>query len=739
MYGLLMEAIVHYVKENFGEGVWLDVRRLANIQQVTFATHERYSEKLVPNIAKALSDITGIPYNGIMDAFGVCFVSFVGQYGYDRILKVLGRNMTDFLNGLDNLHEYLRFSYPKLRPPSFFVEEETVSGLTLHYRSKRKGYVHYVKGQIRQVGAMFYNTKVDIDVISEEDTDNMTHVIMKLHFDNTAFKEIQEKKNVYSETLPLSSDVFYELFPFHIVFAENMQVRSAGDGLRAVFPDMVGQRVTDVFSMVRPLVPFSWHSILAHTNNAFELLSLKTVSRRNDYERDSDESNMDGYAIHLKGQMMYMPDWRAIMFLGTPILESIDIMFKTGLYINDLSMHDSSRDLVLAGTQQSAELKLALDQEQKKSKILQESMHKLDEEMRRTDSLLYQMIPKQVADRLRSGEPAITTCEVFENVTILFSDVVGFTRICSQISPMEVVSMLNAMYTKFDQLSERHNVYKVETIGDAYMVVSGTPEKTRYHALHICDMSIDMLNAMSELTDPSTDGNMKIRVGVHSGNTVAGVVGIKMPRYCLFGDTVNTASRLETNGEANKIHISETTRTELLDYPYILEERGTVTVKGKGEMKTYWLLGKDPVESSIAHCPFGSILLGELSNVKGSKDACTATKRKNRNEFGSERHEVRSLYSPVSFEDVKRSKSWNSTPTDSPSKQNVNVQYQNAKDFHQENRMVSATVCNNHTTLTVESENTSNIQRIENTIQFEAEVMKQPHLSSHISRTCVML
>lgn len=159
-------------------------------------------------------------------------------------------------------------------------------------------------------------------------------------------------------------------------------------------------------------------------------------------------------------------------------------MFNTGFYINDLSMHDSSRDLVLVGTQQSAELKLALDQEKQKSKALEDSMKKLDIEMKRTDQLLYQMIPKKIADRLRSGEPVMNLCEVcakkliiycdciFEllNIfvlkvvpccTILFSDVVGFTSTCSLLTPMEVVSMLNRMYTNFDKSLEVHNVYKV--------------------------------------------------------------------------------------------------------------------------------------------------------------------------------------------------------------------------------------------------------------------------------------
>ena len=191
-------------------------------------------------------------------------------------------------------------------------------------------------------------------------------------------------------------------------------------------------------------------------------------------------------------------------------------MFHTGFYINDLSMHDSSRDLVLVGTQQSAELKLAFDQEKQKSKALEDSMKKLDVEMKKTDQLLYQMIPKKVADRLRSGEPVMNLCEVVPSCTILFSDVVGFTSTCSQLTPMEVVSMLNSMYTKFDKALEKHSVYKVETIGDAYMVVSGLPERTDNHASEIVEMAFDMLDNIALVTNPVTTEPLKIRVGKYN-------------------------------------------------------------------------------------------------------------------------------------------------------------------------------------------------------------------------------
>ncbi|XP_041037497.1 soluble guanylate cyclase 88E-like [Carcharodon carcharias] len=657
MYGLYLEAVNDYINELYGEDVWRLIEARAEIPHLKFVKHQMYNDNLILRMAKAAGEVLGKNHDELMYAFGVYMVKRIGNYGYERILKVLGRNVRDFINELDNLHEYFRFSFPKVQPPSFCVEEECETSLTLHYRSTRKGFTQFVKGQLSQVGRQFYNTDIEVEILSKEETEKMTYVVYQMNFDNAAFKHRvpQLKAAPGYEKLPMKKGIIFDMFPFSMIFRRDMTMYRIGEGLKEVFSDLQGKKVDDEFILVRPMLEFNWDNIYTHLNNVFELMSKAVVESkqkvsvlRMDKEDENkekkgmgtEEESTEGQQgtdqeyvsgnlsqknvstldiellafqtvtgrcsdtifedmreppkkpLHLKGQMKYVPQWDSLIFLGTPIIETVEDMIKMGVYVNDLNLHDSSRELILAGTQQSAELQLALDQERQKYGQLQEIIKKLDEEKKRGDSLLYAMIPKAVADRLRKGVTALETCQVFPDVTILFSDVVKFNEICIHITPMQVVDMLNEIYIVFDTLSEKHNVYKVETIRDAYMVVAGVPNKTTFHAHHICDMAVDMLSSIDHLKDPSTGDNIQIRVGIHSGMVVAGVVGLKMPRYCLFGDTVNTASRMESNGVGMQIHISQTTKDHLEHEPYIIEERGKIFVKGKGYMKTYWLKGK---------------------------------------------------------------------------------------------------------------------------------------------------
>uniref|UniRef100_A0A3B4X711 Guanylate cyclase n=1 Tax=Seriola lalandi dorsalis TaxID=1841481 RepID=A0A3B4X711_SERLL len=212
----------------------------------------------------------------------------------------------------------------------------------------------------------------------------------------------------------------------------------------------------------------------------------------------------------------------------------------------------------------------------------------------RADCLNFMLLPGPVVKSLK--ETGVVEPELYEEVTIYFSDIVGFTTLCQYSTPMEVVDMLNDIYKGFDSIVDHHDVYKVETIGDAYMVASGLPRRNgNRHAVDICCMALDILSFMGTFQLRHLPGiPVWIRIGIHSGPCAAGVVGVKMPRYCLFGDTVNTASRMESTGHPLRIHVSQPTINILqrTDCRFEYEIRGETYLKGKGTETTYWLTGE---------------------------------------------------------------------------------------------------------------------------------------------------
>jgi adenylate cyclase len=212
----------------------------------------------------------------------------------------------------------------------------------------------------------------------------------------------------------------------------------------------------------------------------------------------------------------------------------------------------------------------------------------LRQQRQQADRLLVNILPHRIAQRLKGG--ARTIAESLDQVSVLFADLVDFTAASSQMTPRQLVKLLNEVFSMFDQLAEFHRLEKIKTIGDAYMVAGGLPSANDDHAEAIAHFALDILDAIQRF--PRPDGNtFQIRVGINTGSVVAGVIGRRKFAYDLWGDTVNIASRMEATGEAQRIQVTPELYEKLKD-KFRFESRGHVAVKGRGQMMTYWLVGR---------------------------------------------------------------------------------------------------------------------------------------------------
>lgn len=203
----------------------------------------------------------------------------------------------------------------------------------------------------------------------------------------------------------------------------------------------------------------------------------------------------------------------------------------------------------------------------------------------RADSLLLNILPRQIASRLKAGQKTIA--DSYDEVTVLFADIVDFTTMSSAADPVDVVNKLNEIFSDFDELAAKHGLEKIKTIGDAYMVAGGLPEPRDDHAEAVAAFAVEMVDAIGRHRSWTGDP-IRLRVGINSGPIVAGVIGRRKFIYDLWGDAVNVASRMESNGLANQIQVTEAVRERLNDR-YVFDEREPIFIKGKGEMVTYLL------------------------------------------------------------------------------------------------------------------------------------------------------
>ncbi|MGB3491208.1 MAG: adenylate/guanylate cyclase domain-containing protein [Elainellaceae cyanobacterium] len=274
----------------------------------------------------------------------------------------------------------------------------------------------------------------------------------------------------------------------------------------------------------------------------------------------------------------YMETMQAALATGeTQVLEyELEIYEKTGFYeARVVAYGEDEVVFIVRNVTERRRMETALALERDKS-----------------EKLLLNVLPKAIAEQLKQNQGAIA--KQFDEATILFADIVGFTQLSSNLSATTVVNLLNQLFSRFDILADRYELEKIKTIGDAYMIVGGLPLKQTNHAEAIARIALEMLREAQQFASES-EYPIQIRIGINTGPVVAGVIGMKKFIYDLWGDAVNVASRMESSGIANSIQVTESTYQKIR-HEFHCVPRGAIEVKGKGQMPTYFL-----VEANESH------------------------------------------------------------------------------------------------------------------------------------------
>uniref|UniRef100_A0A1I8GEI2 guanylate cyclase n=5 Tax=Macrostomum lignano TaxID=282301 RepID=A0A1I8GEI2_9PLAT len=614
------------VLEKFDEKTWAKILLTAELDDYEdFQLLKGYPDRKTFLLIETISKVVGIEVPALLELYGEYFLTYAIRMNFASMIRSLGDDLSTFIVNLDSLHNLLQLTYTEMVPPSFLGE----SGgpvMLVTYNSTRRGLYPIAVGLLRAVAAQIYNQVVEIvakktNTEFPEGTAYVEQVLLEIRVVSDSADSPsplpsrsieQESEGILAECAgpqPLLSNAqLTSLLPYHLVLDRQMRIVQCGRKLRQFNSGIrPGAAFGEAFSIANPLVGAEFAEILRFINSAFTLAFRRLHTLEQSKQVVPRTIFVKGALVGVGGYQLVKfsharcatwpsrTSWCSWALCGWPTWTRCS---RTASYMSDIPLFDVTRELITINQQQKADHTINQKLNEATAQ-LSKTTQALNAEKRKTDNLLYQMLPKRVAESLRNGERV--DAEKFSMVTVLFSDIVGFTDICSGSPPEEVVSMLNSIFTKFDKHTEVNQVYKVETIGDAYMVVGGCPDRTEDHAQRVADQGLDML-ASSRLVRAAgsyKDCSIRIRVGMHSGPVVTGVVGEKMPRFCLFGDTVNTASRMESHGCPGLVHMSEPSYLLVKD-SHVTEPRGKIYVKGKGEMRTYFLLGRAGADCRVA-------------------------------------------------------------------------------------------------------------------------------------------
>merc|ERR1719461_760669 len=531
-------------------------------------------------MGKTAMKILSLKDEEFYEGMGKYFVTLCQEAGYEKLLLQLGRRIRDFYLNLDNLHDYLKYTFPKLKAPSFFIEYEDEGSLHMQYRTRRKGFHFYVQGQVKELAKMLFqhtkqfDNKLDCKLKKQEIVFDTAVFHYELTFTNNGFVEhkraLEERKDT---SMPIRAGVFFSMFPFCILFENDMVIKNMGSALRYCIPQSIGKKLGEFWELIKPLVDFKYEVIESRLNSMFELATLDEIDKlRTDSgtqnDTDSDDLQLEDLedidkTLHIKGQMVFIAEWKLMLFLACPIMKGLNNLIWSGLFINDLSMHDYSRDIMLANAQQDMEVSLAKMQLNKKIALTKSNNDKAGTLKKQNDELGYMFVPTQASVELIQGKSGTELTQKFDRASMMVVEIYGTTEFCAKGKPAAVCSFMNNVESIFDHLIRRNRCYRVDAKYE-WLITSGAAEKGDSPVENIVDCSLDLLEACKKaLRDPATKKEVKIAIAIETGPAVMLICGTSVPKFDLVGKAVDHASQIVLDAPPGGAIVGPVTRSLL--------------------------------------------------------------------------------------------------------------------------------------------------------------------------------
>ncbi|CAB9502907.1 Receptor-type guanylate cyclase gcy [Seminavis robusta] len=654
------ECLERLVTERFGLDSWQLVLKTAGLPTTAsdddndatsmFASHQQHQEEQKLNdslssfestvdLVEAACQVSGHSIDEVLEALGEFIVHYLKEEGYEQWLTCPGGSLKDWMSNLNSLLQHWQSAFTDLAPvkttttqptaPRFYCQEDeqaddgslilrfyaatsatndtdTPAAATAALRDTNsvdfgKLAAPIVKGIVSEVAGIQFGVLIDMKPIDETGESNCSSWSVSTVDPKDQWKMFRNNNNTKRRSssttraadrskrcsvtgmkitspaqsghgIGLSSTVTREIFPFHVIVNDKFVIQQVGSQLADVLhatndKELVGQGIAKFFAVKGH--SWSWKQLCLDDNRSFRLEAKITTAKAPSFKAT---------AIQISSPCDASP---LVMFLLTPEFIHLQHLRDQGWTLHDIPNH-TQRELLLA----REHLKLLQER--------QESMEQLGQSLERERNLLETLLPLHAAEGLRAGktvEPML-----HKDVTFFFSDICGFTDICRELYPWQVIETLNQLYGVMDFLAKKMGIFKIETIGDAYVCCSGLPKKDPQHARNIANFAIAVKHCCRHVLSPVDGAPIQLRIGVNTGPAASGVVGTLNPRFCVFGDTVNTTSRHESSGLPGMVHCSGTTKQELQrQCPglFQLDERGLVEMKGKGRLKTFWLDGHE--------------------------------------------------------------------------------------------------------------------------------------------------